>query len=41
MARVREMNPVLRIANLMDLEPLRRPEDLATWTDAMRQAGLP
>ena len=41
MARVREMNPGLRIANLKDLEPLRRPEDLATWADAMRQAGLP
>jgi len=41
MARVREMNPALRIGNLKDLEPLYRPEDLATWTDAMRQAGLP
>ena len=41
MARVREMNPTLRISNLKDLEPLRRPEDMATWADAMRKAGLP
>lgn len=41
MARVRDMNATLRISNLRDLEPLRRPEDLATWAGAMRQAGLP
>ena len=41
MARVREMNPTLRIANLGELEPLRRPQDMATWTQAMRKAGLP
>jgi TolB-like protein/Tfp pilus assembly protein PilF len=41
MARVREINPTLRISNLRDLEPLRRSEDLATWTEGMRKAGLP
>jgi hypothetical protein len=41
MARVREMNPTLRIANLGELEPLRRPQDMATWTEGMRKAGLP
>jgi TolB-like protein len=41
MTRVREMNPTLRISNLRDLEPLRRPEDLAIWAHAMRKAGLP
>jgi tetratricopeptide (TPR) repeat protein len=40
LARVREMNPTLRISNLRDLEPLRRPEDLATWAHGMRKAGL-
>jgi hypothetical protein len=41
MARVREINPTLRISNLKALEPLRRPEDLATWAEGMRKAGLP
>jgi tetratricopeptide (TPR) repeat protein len=40
-ARVRDMNPTLRVSNLRELEPLRRPEDLATWAGAMRKAGLP
>jgi TolB-like protein len=40
MARVRGMNATLRVSNLRDLEPLRRPEDLATWAGAMRKAGL-
>ena len=41
MARVREMNPTLRVSNLRDLEPLRRSMDLAAWAAAMRKAGLP
>lgn len=41
LASAREINPTLRISNLRDLEPLRRPEDLATWVDGMRKAGLP
>jgi len=41
MARVREINTTLRISNLRDSEPLRRPEDLETWAVAMRKAGLP
>jgi hypothetical protein len=41
MARVRDMNTGLRISNLGDLEPLRRPSDLAAWANAMREAGLP
>jgi hypothetical protein len=41
MARVQEISPTLRISNLRDLEPLRRPEDLAIWAEGMRKAGLP
>ena len=41
MKRVRDINPTLRISNLHELEPLRRPKDIAIWADAMRKAGLP
>jgi TolB-like protein/Flp pilus assembly protein TadD len=39
--RIREADPTLRISNLRDLEPLRRPEQFAIWADGMRKAGLP
>jgi Flp pilus assembly protein TadD len=41
MARMRAMDPALRISNLEDLLPLRRAEDFAKWADALRKAGLP
>ena len=41
MARMRELDPVLRISNLKDLLPLRRVEDFAKWAEALRKAGLP
>jgi TolB-like protein len=41
MDRVREADPALRLSNLRDLEPLRRPEQLAIWAQGMRKAGLP
>ena len=41
MTRVRERDPTLRVSNLKELEPLRRPEQLAIWMDGMRKAGLP
>src|SRR6266498_1540156 len=42
MARLRQLNPVLRISNLADVTPpLRRPEDLANWEEGLRKAGLP
>ncbi|MBR0693525.1 winged helix-turn-helix domain-containing tetratricopeptide repeat protein [Bradyrhizobium lablabi] len=41
MARVRELSPDLRSANVRDLAPFRRPEDLAKFTDGLRKAGLP
>jgi adenylate cyclase len=41
MARMRELDPALRISNLKELLPLRREEDFARWADALRIAGLP
>jgi tetratricopeptide (TPR) repeat protein len=40
-ARMRELNPAFRIANIRDVMTLRRPEDLAAYEDALRIAGLP
>ena len=40
MARARESNPDLRLSNLGDLAPFRRAEDLATFADGLRKAGL-
>jgi len=39
--RMRELNSALRISNLKDLFPLRRPEDFTKWVDGLRKAGLP
>ena len=41
MARLRQLNPALRLSNLKALFPLRRSEDVARWSDALRRAGLP
>jgi tetratricopeptide (TPR) repeat protein len=41
MARLRELNPALRISNLKELFRVRRAEDFAKWESALRQAGLP
>jgi tetratricopeptide (TPR) repeat protein len=41
MTRLRELNPGLRMSNLKDLLPIRRPEDFALWAEGMRKAGLP
>jgi tetratricopeptide (TPR) repeat protein len=41
-ARLRHLNPALRVSNLRDvLGPYRRPEDLARYEDGLRRAGLP
>jgi TolB-like protein/class 3 adenylate cyclase len=40
-ARLRYLMPDLRISNLNEFFPLRRPGDLAAFADALRQAGLP
>jgi Flp pilus assembly protein TadD len=41
--RLRQIQPQLRISdlNLIDLFPLRPPEDRARWIEGLRKAGLP
>jgi tetratricopeptide (TPR) repeat protein len=39
-ARLRQISPRLRISNLKDWLPFRRPEDFARWTEGLRKAGL-
>ena len=42
MARLRQLNPALRISNLQDvLPPIRRAEDLSRYEEALRRARLP
>jgi TolB-like protein/Tfp pilus assembly protein PilF len=41
MARLRQLHPQLRISELMETLPLRRPEDRDKWIDGLRKAGLP
>jgi TolB-like protein/class 3 adenylate cyclase len=41
-ARLRQLNPTLRVSNLRDvLGPYRRSEDLTRYEEGMRKAGLP
>ena len=39
--RLRQLDPKLRISNLQNVIPSRRPEDFTKWTDGLRRAGLP
>jgi tetratricopeptide (TPR) repeat protein len=42
MARLRQLNPALRVSNLIDVRgPYRRAEDLARYGEGLRRAGLP
>jgi tetratricopeptide (TPR) repeat protein len=41
MARVRRIEPDLRLAEARDLFPMKRPEDRSKWENALRLAGLP
>jgi tetratricopeptide (TPR) repeat protein len=41
MARVRLIDPSLRLSNLKDWFPIRRPEHFSLWADGLRKAGLP
>ncbi len=41
MARLRQLDPALRISNLRDRFPIQRSEDLARWAEGLRIAGLP
>ena len=40
-ARLRELEPTLRISNLRNQIPYRRPGDLARFADGLRKAALP
>jgi tetratricopeptide (TPR) repeat protein len=40
-ARLREIDPTVRVSDLMDLMRRRRPEDVARYTEGLRKAGLP
>ncbi|WP_193369606.1 adenylate/guanylate cyclase domain-containing protein [Pelagibius marinus] len=37
---LRRLAPTLRLSNLQSLFPIRRPEDFAAWSEALRRAGL-
>src|SRR5690242_5813056 len=41
MEHLRELDPTLCVSHLTDWIPIRRPEDLATFADGLRKAGLP
>lgn len=41
MARLRQVDPSLRLSNLKYLVPLRDPEDFARLAEGLRKAGLP
>jgi TolB-like protein len=41
MERLRHFYPALRVSNLHDWFPIRRPEHYAKWTEGLRKAGLP
>jgi TolB-like protein len=41
MARLRQIDPALRIVHLRDLTPVHRAEDLARYEEGLRKAGLP
>jgi TolB-like protein/Tfp pilus assembly protein PilF len=41
MERVRQIDPALRVSNLSDWFPIRRPEHFTTWAEGLRRAGLP
>jgi len=41
MARLRRLNPVLRVSNLKAVLGPWRADDLARYEEGLRQAGLP
>jgi hypothetical protein len=41
LSRLLHIDPALRVSNLGNMTPLRRPEDITRYHDAMRKAGLP
>jgi tetratricopeptide (TPR) repeat protein len=40
-AEMRHIDPELRISNVAELVPFRRPEDVARYAEGLRRAGLP
>jgi TolB-like protein len=40
-ARILEIDPSMRLSNLREFMPLRRPEDLGRFAEGLRTAGLP
>jgi hypothetical protein len=40
-ARILQTNPAVRISDIRENTPMRRPEDAALWVDGLRKAGLP
>jgi hypothetical protein len=41
MARLRQIDPALRVSDLRVLTPFRRPEHVAWYEEGLRKAGLP
>lgn len=41
MKRLRQIDPDLRVSNLFELTPLRRAQDMASYQEGLRTAGLP
>jgi adenylate cyclase len=41
LARLRQLDPNLRISNLIERCPIRRPEDFSKLAEGLRRAGLP
>jgi TolB-like protein/Tfp pilus assembly protein PilF len=41
MARLRQLEPTLRVSNVKDRYSIGRPEDFTRWADGLRKAGLP
>jgi TolB-like protein len=41
MQHLRHIDPALRVSNLRERHPIRRPEDLARFGEGLRKAGLP
>src|SRR5262249_6646011 len=40
-ARLRQIDPALRVSDIRRMFPFRRPEDLARYEEGLRKAGLP